>query len=184
MNHKNYEDWLFSYLEPEDGELTSEQTIALEGHLKNCESCRNLSVSWREVDTVLQKKAQVSPEAGFTARWMERLEQEQQKLHRRQSLAVLGFMIGGAATLLGSLIILAWPWLDKPEVFFWSWIYRLAALVTIVDPIQEILSLVLRSAPQSISPIWLILAAGFLSELAVLWLVFYRVLTHPRRVTQ
>lgn len=184
MNHKTFEDWLFLNLEPQDGELTSEQSAALEEHLKNCESCRNLSISWRQVEHTLSQKSLVSPEAGFTARWVERQELEQKKIQRRQSLAVLGFLFAGGAALFGSLIIIALPWLGKPEVLFWSWIYRLTTLVTIFDPLHEVLSLLLRGTQASLSPIWLVFAAGILSEIAVLWLVLYRVLTNPRRVTQ
>lgn len=184
MNHKLFEDWLFIYLDPHAGVLTADQVSALEDHLTACEHCRATEDSWRAVDNLLHREMVLSPKPGFASRWQSRQRQEQEKLHRRQSLAVLVFLFGGAVVLLGSLLILAWPWLGKPEVFLWSWIYRVVSMVTLGDPVSEVVSLILRSAPESLSPIWLILAFGFLCELAVLWLVFYRVLTNPRRVTQ
>jgi len=184
MNHKIYEDWLFSYLDPQEDALTADQVSSLEDHLTVCERCRTTADSWRAVEDLFRKEKVVSPKPGFVSRWQTRQRQEQEKLHRRQSLAVLIFLSGAAVVLLGSLFILSWPWLGKPEVFLWSWIYRVVSMVTLVDPVKEVVSLILRATPESFSLVWLVLAFGLLCELAVLWLVFYRVLTNPRRVTQ
>ena len=63
MNHKLYEEWLFTYLESDD--LEDEQSALLQDHLKNCESCQELAKSWRELDQQLFHASLVSPRNRF-----------------------------------------------------------------------------------------------------------------------
>jgi hypothetical protein len=180
MNHKLLEEWLFTYLESDD--LEAEQSAQLQDHLRDCQTCQNLARSWREVDRHLLGAKLIAPRAGFTDRWQERFERDRQLMQKRQSMAALVFALGGAAVLFGSLILLLWPWIGMPEVFVWSWIYRLSTFVVYVEPANNLISILLQSFSGRISPFWWILLAGLLSELAVLWLVSYRWLTNPRRV--
>lgn len=180
MNHKHFEEWLFTYLESD--ELETEQSTQLQEHLRNCESCQNIAKSWREVDRHLFNAPLASPRTGFTQRWQARLEQDRQLVHRRQTLAALIFTFGGALILLGSLVLLLWPWLRMPEVFIWGWVYRLSALLVYLEPANDLFSIFSKSFSGNVSPLFWILFAGLMSELAVLWLVSYRWLTKPRRV--
>ena len=180
MNHKLFEEWLFTYLDSDD--LEAEQASQLQDHLRTCNSCQNLAKSWREVDRHLFNAEVVSPPAGFMNRWQERVEQDRKLLEHRQTVAILLFAIGGAVVLFGSLILLLWPWLGMPEVFIWGWIYRLSSLVVYFEPANKLIAILFQSFSGSVSPFWWILFAGLLSELAVLWLVSYRWLTNPRRV--
>ncbi len=180
MNHKLFEEWLFTYLENDDLEV--EQANQLQEHLQNCERCQHLVKSWREVDTQLFKAEVVPPQTGFTGRWQARFEKDRQLMQRRQTLVALLFTLGGALVILGSLILLLLPWSGMPEVFVWSWIYRQLVLVAYWGPLNNIVSILFQAFSGSISPIWWILFVGLLSELAVIWLVYYRWLTNPRRV--
>ncbi len=180
MNHKHFEEWLFTYLD--NDELEAEQSTQLQEHLRHCESCQHLARSWREVDRHFFKAPLVSPRAGFTERWQARLEKDRQLVQRRQTLVALIFTLGGALVLFGSLMLLLWPWLGMPEVFFWGWIYRLSALAVYLKPANDLLSIFFQSFSGNVSPLFWILFAGLMSELAVLWLVSYRWLTNPRRV--
>lgn len=180
MNHKLYEEWLFTYLESDD--LEDEQSALLQDHLRNCKGCQELASSWREMDQQLFHAVLVSPRTGFSDRWQARFEKENQFLQRRQTMAALVFAFGGVIVLFGSLLLLAWPWLGMPEVFVWGWVYRMMAMFSYYEPANSILSAFVQISSGKISPFWWILFAGLLSEMVVLWLVSYRWLTNPRRI--
>lgn len=179
MNHQLYEDWLLSE-EP----LAPQETAALQQHLQGCESCSLLSVAWQEVEDQLQMAPTLAPAPGFTGRWQARLEADRQRLHRRQSLALLGFSMAGAFLLFSSLAIFALPLLESPNLLFWTWIYRILSLGFLVASLQDFAAILFQTATGTVSIVGLVLFAGLLSELGVLWIVSWRILTNPRRVTQ
>lgn len=181
MNHHIFEEMLFKDLETVD--LDEQQTSSLQQHLAECESCRKLAASWHDLESHLHAEQLTAPGAGFTERWYERLEGDRVLVLRRQTLAFTIFVLGGSAILFFSLLILAFPVLEAPKVLLWAWFYQLASIFNNMEPLGRVLSILFGSF-ENISPLGWILFAGLLSELAVLWLVFYRVLMNPRRVSQ
>src|SRR5512141_510035 len=135
FGHLPFEDWLLS-----DAALTPEENRSLREHLLSCDSCRQLSAAWQEVESQLRSAPTVAPAEGFTARWIERLEEDHQKIHRRQTLLILMFCLGGAAFLFASLGILALPLIPQPDAILWSLAYRLVALVSLARGIQGLFS--------------------------------------------
>jgi len=102
-------------------------------------------------------------------------------MQRKQSLAILGLSMAGAALLLGSLLVVLWPVLQSPQVLFWTWVYRLMGLYATLGTVQEFASVLLRTIFGVIPWIWWVIIAGILSELGVLWVVSFRWLTNPQR---
>jgi predicted anti-sigma-YlaC factor YlaD len=184
MNHKLYEEWLFTNVEGLEGELTPDQATDLQEHLRECASCRELVEAWQEVEVQLQEAPLAAPQPGFANRWQARLEADLRRLHRRQTLAVLAFSVAGAALLLGSLALLALPWLQSPRVLLWSWIYRMFILLSFAETAGDSLGSLFESTINVVPVFWWVLFAGILSELGVLWIVSYRLLTNPRRITR
>lgn len=184
MNHQLYEDWLFAYNDPTEQSLTPQQVAELRTHLQTCPECQNLADAWREMDAQLRRSPAVDPQPGFTSRWQSRLEAEHQRLHRRQSLATLGCALGGAALVLGSLVILAWPWLSNPRMLLWGSVYQLFTLFNYADAITQPLAAFFRSASDLVPLVGWVFFVGIITELAVLWVVSLRLLTNPRRITQ
>jgi hypothetical protein len=182
MNHQPFKDWLIA--DPTEEPLTPEQRTALQGHLQGCESCRLLSTAWQAAESRLKQAPTLAPEPGFASRWHRRLQADRQRLHRRQSLALLSFSLAGAALLLGSLAILAYPLLESPSLLFWTWLYRLMTMISYAGTAQDIFAGIFNTATVKLSWIWWVITAGVLTELAVLWIVSYRLLTNPRRITQ
>lgn len=183
MNHHTYEEWLFADLgrkRPEKGDLplTLEQKAALQEHLQTCESCRLLAAAWREVETDLWDAPMAEPAPGFTSRWQATLLIERKRLERRQSLAMLAFVVGAVVLLVGSLVVLSLPALRSPTMVVVAWFYQLAGLYSLVDTGQAILRGLLDGFTLPV----LILAAGIFSQISVLWVVSYRLLMRPRRV--
>jgi hypothetical protein len=179
MYHRPFEDWLL-----DEEPLTTEQAALLQEHLRSCTSCAQLAHAWKKVEVDLHRAPMLAPQMGFTDRWQRRLEVEQQKLHRRQVVAALGFSLGGAALLFGSLVLLALPVLSSPKLLLWAWILRIFDLVSYYDEIQETFS-GLFNVQIGFIPLggWVILV-GLFSVLVVLWIVSLRWLTAPRRVNE
>lgn len=179
MMHQPYEDWLLA--DPNEEPLTPQQAAALQEHLQSCAECEALANALREVEGQIRTASQVEPESGFTHRFQARLEADRQRLLRRQSLALLGFSIGGAILLLGILALMVWPLLEMPSIVFWIVVYRLAGIFTYAQAAQDFFAS-FQNTFGAISPLWWVLFAGILSELAVLWIVSLRLLTKPRKV--
>jgi hypothetical protein len=184
MNHQPFEDWLFGDRDRSENPLNPQEKAALQEHLENCAACRSLAEAWQTAESHLRSAETVAPQPGFTLRWHKRFEADRQRLQRRQSLAMLGFSIAAMVTLIGSLAILSWPVLQSPSLLLWTWFYRFLAVVSIFGTAQDFLLSILHTASGTISPVLWVLIAGFLSEIAVLWVVIFRLLTLPRSTTK
>ena len=184
MNHQLYEDWLFNSQE-QDGELlTPEQNAELGEHLKDCTSCARLAASWEAVDAHLRSTAQLAPAPGFSARWQERLAQERRRAMRRQTALSLGLSLAGVALVSAGMLAFAWPWLQAPETFFWAWLYKVIGLYGIAERAGGLLAVVLQPAARAIPLAGWVLLVGALTQLGVLWVASYRLLTIPRRISK
>jgi hypothetical protein len=86
--------------------------------------------------------------------------------------------------LLGILLFLVWPWMRSPNVFLWTGLYRLFTLYAYADAARDFISTLFQTAAGVVPLTWLVIFVGLLSELGVLWIVSYRVLTNPRRITR
>lgn len=177
-NHLPFEDWLFS-----DEPLDARESQSLQEHLQDCSSCSELSLAWHEVETRLKSAPALAPAAGFTLRWQARLAADRLKKERRQTLSILLFSIGGALLLLLFLAWLSLPALRSPEPFFWASVYRVFSLVTLAGSAQDFLTSIFQPIAGLVPFTWVVLFAGLLCELGVLWIVTLRLLTRPRRVT-
>jgi hypothetical protein len=183
MNHQTYEEWLFYDPESPYEELSNKNLLELEEHLKGCLSCRLLKNAWNEVEVELNLVPQLSPEPDFTGRWLKRLDKINQYESRKQAVRVFLFALLGISALVGMLIILLWPLISSPYVVFWSVydrfinIYSLAYIV--LTSITALFNTTIRYLPLSL---WIFLI-GIVFELGVIWIVSYRVLTLPRRIT-
>jgi len=180
MNHKPAIDWLFV----DQDELSQPQTRELQEHLAECESCQELAESYRQVTFAMKRSEQVGPEAGFASRFQMRLQLSREKAHRRQIIATLGFALGGIVVLAGVFILLAWPWLRSPSLLFWTWIYQLITMVTYANSLREVVVPALWGITDWMPMAAWVFGSGLLCELAVLWVVSYRLLTNPRRITK
>jgi hypothetical protein len=179
MVHRPFEDWLL-----DEERLTTEKAVALQEHLQSCASCRQLSQAWQEVEVDLHTSPILAPRTGFTNRWQARLEADRRRLHRRQSAAALGFSLGGAAWLFGSLTLLALPVLTTPKLLLWAWVLHLLELISYTGDLQEIILSLFHIQSGMIPIAWWILLVGFFSMLVVMWIVSLRYFTSPRRVIE
>lgn len=185
MNHQTYEEWLFTHYDDRGGEkLTVQQENDLQTHLQGCAECRQLAQAWQHVGARLRAAPQIEPEPGFIARWQARLEIDAQRVQRKQTMAALGFSLAGAVMLFASLLLLALPWMQAPKALVWAAVYRLITLLTYVQAAQGFVIPVFQTALGAIPTFWWLVFIGLITELGVLWVVSYRFLTNPRRITQ
>lgn len=99
MGHQPFESWLLS-VEP----LMPEDERKLQEHVDNCESCRELSFAWGEIESLFRESAIEEPKPGFANRWQIRLENLVIKQNlRKQKMISWGFI---SLTLVVALIVL------------------------------------------------------------------------------
>ena len=180
MNHKPAIDWLFA----DPDELSQAQTAVLQEHLEDCENCQELVESYRQLTAALKKSEQIGPEAGFASRWQVRLQASREKAHRRQIMATLAFVLGGILVSIGLLAFIAWPWLRSPDLLLWTWIYQMITLFTYANALREVVVPAIWEIKDLMPLAAWVFGFGLLSEMAVLWVVSYRLLTNPRRITK
>jgi hypothetical protein len=182
MTHQPYDEWLF---EAQD-DLTMQQRDSLQVHLAGCADCRELAGALYQVESNLRREAQAgpTPAPGFADRWQSRLQADRQRLHRRQTITVLALSLGGALILVGAMLAAAWPWLRSPDMVVWIGLYRAFTLLSYLQGPGEVYPALLRVVSVVVPLAGWVLLLGVLSELSVLWVVSYRLLTNPRRITQ
>lgn len=194
MTHQQYEEWLFADYDQraalqgtgQDAEasLTPGQQAQLQEHLRECSECRMLAEAWQVVDLRLREAPMLEPQAGFAQRWEARLQADRQMLQMRQTLAVLGFGAFGVLTLLASLVMLTLPLIQSPKALVWAGVYRVITLFSYLELAQDVFLPFFQAATGAVPAYWWLIFAGLLTQLAVLWVVSYRLLTNPWRISR
>lgn len=174
MNHQPFEDWLLN-----DKPIQPKQKLELDAHLRMCNYCAALSETGRALHSV--KK--VSPAAGFSARFQQRLALQRVAERRRRLWGAVLFTFGGLAILL---------WIAAPYLasFFASPATRITSLVgwgvflvTTLRAMLEAGSVVLDVIPGFLPPfVWMVLFSAF-AGISLLWSVsIWRFVRFPRGV--
>lgn len=169
MNHQPFEDWLLS-----DERLSSEQTRELQSHMQTCAFCAALA----DVNLALRSAKTVTPAPGFTARWQIQLAKQSQVQRKRQ-------IVGGMILVSSTLGVLAWytaPWLitaiQSPAALITTWIGYLVSLVSMINVIGQVGSVLLRVIPGFISPFMLMVIISSFGGLCLLWVISIWKFTH------
>jgi predicted anti-sigma-YlaC factor YlaD len=183
MNHQIYEEWLFYDPDNPNEQLSDQEKTQLLKHIEGCPSCRLLLNSWNEVKVTLDSTPQKSPEPGFTGRWLERLDTLNQKENRRQALRVFLYALIGTSIILIALATLLWPVISSPNIVFWSVYDRFINLYSLFYIVLTSITTLFNTSMKFIPVSFWIFMIGIVFELGVIWIVSYRALTHPRRIT-
>ena len=182
MNHQPFENWLLS-----EDPITPEDKQALDSHVSTCRECRELQDAWRGVIDLFQEVPDAEPAAGFTNRWLERLETEKQidkvMRDRWQSvimLILLANVVTGLVVLLGTQFLTI---IDTPSSLLLSGIYRMMSTITLVNTIQNVSLTLIRTIIDVVPPgIWALLGLGLIGSI-VTWIVSIKSLSIlPRRM--
>ncbi len=162
MNHQPFEEWLLL-----DKNLTPAETRELDLHLRTCSHCTALSAT----GLALRSAPVVSPAAGFTLRFQQRLAAQKIAERRRKLWGMIVLLLSGVG-LLG--------WLTAPYLFaFFSapveWVTAAIGyflfVVTSLQALTEVMAVLLRMVTEFIPPyIWMVLVSA-LAGIVLLWTI-------------
>ncbi|HZD55798.1 MAG TPA: zf-HC2 domain-containing protein [Anaerolineales bacterium] len=173
MNHQLFEDWLFS-----EDPLSPDQVQALEDHLKTCDSCRQLSVAWSEVETLFVSAPPAMPAAGFTARWKAhwrfQLADKNHKRQQKQTWAIFG------VTTLGTILLFMLMFgqfrsaIDTPTDLFLFWVTWMTSLLSYANAVQDVSLTLLRTLLSVLPLSYWVVSLSALCALSLLWIFSLR----------
>lgn len=177
MSHQPYEDLIFS-----DQQLSKQEAMALHNHLQECNTCYQLSVASKEIEGWFEDAKMLEPEPGFSTRWQFRFEAEKTQSELRQNRAMLITTIGAGLAVFAAIIYLIWPMVQSPKVYLVTYLYQILSLFSMANLAQSLATGFSSSLGSGVTWLLIVLGAGLITLLSVVWVVSLRVLTMPRRV--
>ena len=182
MDHKPYESWLVA-----DEPLLPDQKLSLQEHLETCEACRQLQLSWSEVEGIFEARSFLHPEPGFTKRWQLRLADElsleSEKEQLRSTWMFLAATTGSAFLVLVFLSIRFLSTIQNPTETFISGMTLIAGVLNLTETIQKAIFPLFEVVLLSVPTLWwlfLVLSASLLT--LVLTFSIFRI-ARTRRVS-
>lgn len=162
MNHQPFESWLL-----DDQLLPPDKKRELDSHLRTCTHCTALA----ETGLVLRATRMVSPAAGFTARFQERLAARRLAERRQRLWGVIVFTLTGVSVLAWMFAPLISPVLDSPAGWITLLLSYILFIISSVQAVTEVGSVLLRVVPGFVPPfVWMVLASA-LAGISLLWTV-------------
>ncbi len=175
MNHHPFKEWLVA-----EGELSTEQDQALKQHLLDCDSCRELQTSWKELEVEIKRAAQIAPSAGFVVRWQANLVMHQQLQQKRRGWITIGATTTLVISLLVLLLLQIWALIQAPDAFLAVWFDRLVVVISVFYSVQNLAHSFSLPGPVY-TLVGMVLLFGLISFMSVLWLATYRKFSMARR---
>jgi hypothetical protein len=182
MGHKPFESWIVSE-EP----LSADEEQRLQEHIKSCESCHQLSVSWGEVQDFFLEIPMEQPPAGFTNRWQARLvslsEREIERKDKRTSWVFFAVTAGTAIFVLSIMVILFFSSVQTPIQLFITGATLIAGFLNLASAIQIAFLPLIEVVIVSVPTIWWVIIASTACLLTVVLAFSARHILFPRRVS-
>ena len=182
MDHQPFETWMVT-----EELLLPDQEQRLHEHLEICESCRQMSTAWQEVQGIFSATTLAEPSAGFTERWQVRFnemsETETARSQRRASWLFFGLTMGAALLILGFLVIQFFSTVQAPVQVFIYAVTILAGLVTLANAVQVAFVPFMEVLIVNIPPLWWFILAFAACLLTLLMTFSIRKFVYPRRVS-
>jgi hypothetical protein len=174
MSHQPFEDWLLN-----DKLINPKEKLELDAHVRTCSYCSALA----ETGKALRMVKNVSPAAGFSARFQARLAMQKAAERRRRLWGTALFTFGGVVILM---------WIAAPHLisFFASpaaWITSLIEwgvfLITTLWAMAQAGSILMDVIPSFIPAfVWMVLVSA-LAGFGLLWSIsIWRFVRVPRGV--
>ncbi len=166
MNHQPYENWILLA-----ADLDQEEQRELHLHLKGCSHCQTLYQAIHQLDHLFKTAPQPSPEANFSARWLERIE----KREKRRNRFILGITL--AVISLATLILLSVVGLEMrsavdtfPNILL-QLVTMIADWIVFLNQVSNILTPLVRVGAKFISPLWAFTIVLSLGGVAAVWII-------------
>ncbi|MCA2001407.1 MAG: zf-HC2 domain-containing protein [Chloroflexi bacterium] len=162
MNHQPFEEWLL-----DDKPLNPIERRELDLHLRTCARCASLA----EIGLTLRSAPVVSPAAGFTLRFQERLAAQKIAERRRRLWGLMVLLIAGSGLLAWLLVPYILAFASAPVEWMTAGIGYFLFLITSFQALTEAAAVLLRMAANFIPPyVWMTLASA-LAGLGLLWTI-------------
>jgi len=162
MNHQPFEEWLLN-----DKNLTSTEKRELDLHLRTCTHCTALSAT----GLALRSANVTVPAAGFSMRFQQRLAAQKIAERRRKLWGMVVLVLGGIGLLGWFATPIIYTFLASPAEWITVVIGYFLFIVTSLQAMTEVASVLLRIAPDFIPPyMWMVLVSA-LAGFGLLWII-------------
>ena len=162
MNHQPFEEWLLN-----DKNLTPSETRELDLHLRTCVYCTSLSAT----GLALRSAPVASPAAGFTMRFQQRLAAQKIAERRRKLWGMVILLVSGVSLIGWFTAPYLLAFASRPVEWVATGISYFLFIVTALRALTEVMTVLLRMAPDFVPPyIWMVLIST-LAGLGLLWTI-------------
>lgn len=175
MNHQPFETWLL-----DDKHLTTAEKGELNTHLRVCKTCSALA----ETGLALRASKVVSPTAGFTLRFQEKLALQKIAERRQHLWGLIVLIIGG----IGLLTWFAMPYITAffgaPIEWLTAGVGYLLFIFSSLQALTQVFEVFARILPNFIPPyVWMIILST-MAGIGLLWSVsIWRFARKPQGVS-
>jgi hypothetical protein len=175
MNHQPFEEWLLN-----DKNLTSTEKRELDLHLRTCVHCTALSAT----GLALRSANVISPSAGFTVRFQQRLVIQKIAERRRRLWGMLVLIIGGAGLLSWFVAPYIYAFISSPVEWITAAIGYFLFVGASLLALTQIMSVLVHILPYFIPPyMWMVIISA-LAGLGLLWIIsIWRISRIPQGVS-
>lgn len=182
MDHKPYETWLVSE-EP----LSPDDKQRLQEHIDTCQSCRQLSISWREVHSYFQDLPMDKPSPAFTNRWQSRLADfkanQLARREKRTSWLFVAASAGAAIFVLSIMMVQLFSSIQAPIQLFITGATMVVGFLNLASAIQVALLPFIELVIVSVPTIWWFIIAFTACVLTLVLTFSAKQILFPRRVS-
>ncbi len=162
MNHQPFEAWLLN-----DKNLTSPEKRELDLHLRTCTHCTALSAT----GLALRSANVVTPAAGFTVRFQQRLAAQKIAERRRRLWGMIVLIVAGAGLLSWFAAPYVYAFISSPAEWLTAAIGYLLFIVTSFQALSQVMAILARVLPDFIPPyIWMVIVSA-LAGFGLLWTI-------------
>jgi hypothetical protein len=162
MNHQPFEEWLFT-----EKPLDPKERLELDSHLRVCSHCNALAETGKALRTVKR----VSPAAGFSTRFQNRLALQRATDRRRKAWGSVVFTLGGLVMLVWLLGPYLATFLASPATWITVVMEWGIFVITTLRAMAEAGSVVLDVVPGFLPPFaWMVLLSA-VAGICLLWFV-------------
>ena len=166
MNHQPYESWIL-----DDIDLSKQEKNDLKEHTKKCSECKDLSENWQKASSDLKTVQMVSPDSGFTQRWVKSLA-ERKRIAQKQKALKLFYILLAVSLITFIGLMFAYYRTFSPIELLNSLVHTFMQLMIRYSVIKQTLIPFINSFPLYVTVVgWILLSSGFLL-LVLSWLVF------------
>jgi hypothetical protein len=132
-----------------------------------------LADAWRDVEHTFRSAGEVAPLPGFTARWMQRLELERQRVEKRQAAALI---LTNLIIALGFLVLIGLQFVPAVSSggLLSLWVELLSRIVVTVQTIVGVIGAFVRTIPAVLPTSWLVSAVTIMLVVIGLWVFMAR----------